>query len=170
MDMDPNERIKMKPQEEEDKDSVLDKLVDMLPFEMHVPGYKFCGPGTKLAERIQRGDVGINPLNEACRQHDLAYNNPNSNRRQADRILAEYTFSRMFAGETPPDERTVAMMTACCMVSKITFEKFFSRIKKIIKKRNKKNKKAKIVKIKEVKKLKDKKSKNKKANDNKNDE
>ena len=133
MDMAPNVRNRLKPQkEEEEKDSVLDNLIDLLPFEMHVPGYKFCGPGTKLAERIQRGDIGINPLDEACRQHDLTYNNPSSNRRQADRILSEYAFSRMFAGETPPDERTVAMMTACCMVSKITFEKFFSRINKAI--------------------------------------
>ena len=125
MDMAPNERDRLNPQEEEEKGSVLDNLIDLLPFEMHVPGYKFFGPGTKLAKHIQRGDIGINPLDEACRQHDLAYNNPSSNRRQADRILAEYAFSRMLASETPPDERTVAMMTACCMVSKITFEKIF---------------------------------------------
>ena len=68
----------------------------------------------------------------------------------------------MLAGEIPPDERTVAMMTACCMVSKITFEKVFSRITKVIKKRNKKNNKSKIDKIKEDKKPKDKKSKAKK--------
>ena len=138
MDMAPNERDRLKPQEEEENNSVLDKLIDLLPFEMHMPGYKFCGPGIRLAERIQRGYIDINPLDEACRQHDLAYNNPSSNHRQADRILAEYAFSHMLAGETPPEERTVAMMTACCMVSKITFEKFFSRIKKVIKKRKKK--------------------------------
>ena len=170
MAMESNDRDRMKPQkEEEEEDSVLDKIIDLLPFEMHVPGYKFCGPGTKLAERIERGDVGINPLDEACRQHDLAYNNPSSNRRQADRILAEYAFSRMLAGETPPDERTVAMMTACCMVSKITFEKFFSRIKKVIKRQNKKNtNKSKIDKIKEDKRSKEKKSKDKKSKDKKN--
>ena len=169
MDMAPNERDRLNPQEEEEKDSVLDNLIDLLPLDMHVPGYKFCGPGTKLAERIERGDVGINPLDEACRQHDLAYNNPSSNRRQADRILAKYAFSRMLAGETPPDERTVAMMTACCMVSKITFEKFFSRIKKVIKRQNKKNtNKSKIDKIKEDKRSKEKKSKDKKSKDKKN--
>ena len=67
----------------------------------------------------------------------------------------------MLPGETPPDERIVAMMTACCMVSKITFEKFCSRIEKVIKKRNKNNK-SKIDKIKEDKKPKGKKSKAKK--------
>ena len=147
----------MNSQEEQEKNSALDALIDLLPFEMHVPHYKFCGPGTKLAERVERGDVGINPLDEACRQPDLAYTDPNSDRRQADRILAQYAFSRMLAEETPSDERTVAMMTACCMVSKITFEKFFSRIKKVMRKRDKKDKKSKRGQIKEDKKKKKKK-------------
>lgn len=126
--------------EADDQNSVLDALVGLLPFEMHVPGYKFCGPGTNLSKRLDRGDEGVNPLDEACREHDIAYSEKNTNRRQADRRLAEQAFSRMLAGETPPDERTVAMMTACCMVSKITFEKFFTRIKKAIKRGDKKKK------------------------------
>jgi len=113
----------------------------MMPFEMHVPGYRFCDHGTKLAERLARGEEGINPLDDACREHDIAYSKKNVDRRQADRILAERAFSRMLAGDTPPDERTFAMLTACCMVSKITFEKFFSRIKKAIKPKSKKTKK-----------------------------
>ena len=148
-------------EEEQEKNSVLDALVDLLPFEMHVPHYKFCGPGTKLAERIERGDIGINPLDEACRQHDLAYTDLNSDRCQADRVLAQYVFSRMLAEETPSDERTVVMMTACCMVSKITFEKFLSRIKNVMRKRDKKNKKSKRDQIKKDKK-KEQKPKNKK--------
>lgn len=121
----------------EEKNTALDSLIDLLPFEMHVPGYKFCGPGTKLLERLERKDVGVNPLDEACRRHDLAYNDKSADRKKADRVLAEYAFSRMLAGKTPPDERTVALMTACCMVSKITFEKLFSRIKRSIKKNKK---------------------------------
>ncbi len=127
-----------KEEEEEVEKSALDAIIDLMPFEMHVPGYKFCGPGTKLSERLARGEVGINPLDEACREHDIAYADKKASRRQADRVLAEKAFSRMIAGETPPDERTFAMMTACCMVSKITFEKFFKRIKKAIKKKDKK--------------------------------
>ena len=143
-------------EEEHEKNSALDALI-----EMHVPHYKFCGPGTKLAERVERGDVGINPLDEACRQHDLVYTDPNSDRRQADRILAQYAFSRMLAEETPSDERTVTIMTAYCMVSKITFEKFFSRIKKSMRKRDKKDKKSKRGQIKEDKKKKKKKKEQK---------
>ena len=142
----------MNSQEEDEKNSALDALIDLLPFEMHVPHYKFCGPGTKLAERVERGDDGINPLDEACRQNDLAYTDSNSDRCQADQVLAQYAFSHMLAEETPSDKRTVAMMTACCMVSKITFEKFFSRIKNVMRKRDKKDKKSKRRQIKKDKK------------------
>ena len=124
-------------QEEPEKNSVLDALIYLTLFEMHVPHYKICGPGTMLAEHIERGDIAISRLNEACRQHDLAYANSNSDRCQADRVLAQYALSRMLAQETPSDKRTVAMMTACCMVSNITFEKFFSRIRNVMRKRDK---------------------------------
>ena len=155
-------------EEDEEKDEDM-YIIDSVPEKYRKKAESLLRRLAELAERIQRGDIGINPLDEACRQHDLAYNNPSSNRRQADRILAEYAFSRMLAGETPPDERTVAMMTACCMVSKITFEKFFSRIKKVIKRQNKKNtNKSKIDKIKEDKRSKEKKSKDKKSKDKKN--
>ena len=42
MDMAPNELDRLKRQE--------DNLIDLPLFEMHVPGYKFCCPVTKLAE------------------------------------------------------------------------------------------------------------------------
>lgn len=137
-------REKEEEEEVKEGDTALDALIDLLPFEMHVPGYKFCGPGTRLAERIERGDVGVNPLDEACREHDLVYaDKKKGDRRKADRVLAEYAFSRMLSDETPGDERTVAMMTACCMVSNITFEKFFSCIKKALKRPDKRKQKKK---------------------------
>jgi len=45
---------------------LIDKLINTLPLEAHMPGYNFCGPGTKLQKRLERGDQGINPLDEAC--------------------------------------------------------------------------------------------------------
>lgn len=29
-------------------DGIIDKIIDKVPFEMHVPGYQFCGPGIHL--------------------------------------------------------------------------------------------------------------------------
>jgi len=45
----------------------------MILFEAHIPGYNFCGPGTKLQKRLERGDQEINPLDEACKVYDIAY-------------------------------------------------------------------------------------------------
>ena len=30
---------------------VLNKVINNLPVEMHIPGYQYCGPGTKLTKR-----------------------------------------------------------------------------------------------------------------------
>lgn len=51
---------------------LLNRTIDALPFELHIPGvYRFCGPGTKLEERLARKERGINQLDELCREHDL---------------------------------------------------------------------------------------------------
>jgi hypothetical protein len=31
----------------------VNSLINKLPFELHIPGYNFCGPGTKLEERLK---------------------------------------------------------------------------------------------------------------------
>lgn len=41
--------------------------------ELHLPGYQFCGPGTKVFKRLRRGDKGINELDKACKLHDIEY-------------------------------------------------------------------------------------------------
>ena len=35
---------------------LLDKTINALSFEVHIPGYQFCGSGTRLAKRLARGD------------------------------------------------------------------------------------------------------------------
>ena len=55
-----------------DNNSPLNNIIDLVPFEMHVPGYQFCEPGTHLEERLERGEIGINPPNKAYRQHGIA--------------------------------------------------------------------------------------------------
>jgi hypothetical protein len=69
----------------------LNNLINKLPFEVHVPGYQFCAPGTKLKERLARGDKGVNPLDSACRTHDNAYENSNNLdiRHKADKLLED---------------------------------------------------------------------------------
>src|SRR5258705_1519397 len=69
--------------------NVLNKLIDKLPIELHIPNYNFCGPGTKLEKRLARGDQGVNELDEACKKHDMAYADESVDRRVADKILAD---------------------------------------------------------------------------------
>jgi len=67
---------------------LVDKLINTLPFGAHIPGYSFCGLGTKLQKRFERGDQGINPLDETGKEHDIAYsqNKTLSERHMADSL------------------------------------------------------------------------------------
>lgn len=75
----------------------INKAIDLLPLEIHFPNYKFCGPGTKLQKRLARHDQPVNPLDEACKQHDIAYYNSSDSktRAEADRNLAERAWERV---------------------------------------------------------------------------
>ena len=49
------------------------------PGEKHIPGYNYCGPGTRLDIRLDEnnqpnpGEEPINAIDQACYIHDLAY-------------------------------------------------------------------------------------------------
>lgn len=51
----------------------------------------------------------------------------------ADHELFEQAFSRIFAKDAESLEKSAALLTACCMISKISFEKFFTSLKKACK-------------------------------------
>ncbi|EFN68993.1 hypothetical protein EAG_02454, partial [Camponotus floridanus] len=70
--------------------------------EFHIPGYQFCGPGTRLRKRLARGDRGINLLDAAWREHDIAYSRSNdlTERHAADKILAEKARNRIGARDS----------------------------------------------------------------------
>lgn len=89
----------------------LNKLINKLPFELHIPGYNYCGPGTKLAKRLARGDRGINPLDNACLTHDLHYSRfkDTLSRNQADKVLAEEAYQRFKAPDASVGEKIAAL-------------------------------------------------------------
>ena len=41
--------------------------------ELHWPGCQYLGPGTKLKQRLARGDPGRNRLDRIAKQHDIDY-------------------------------------------------------------------------------------------------
>ena len=59
--------------------SFLKTLVNKLPFEMHLPGHNFTGPGTKLYRRLnpdgmpKEWSIPINRVDNAAYHHDLCY-------------------------------------------------------------------------------------------------
>lgn len=99
----------------------LNTAINKLPFEIHIPGYKFCGPGTRLQKRLARGDAGINQLDEACKKHDIAYElySDLENRHKADQILAKEAFDRVQHKGAPFTEKLAALGVGAAMKAKL---------------------------------------------------
>jgi Phospholipase A2-like domain len=75
---------------------LINSIINKLPVELHLPGYQYCGPGTRLQKRISRGDPGINELDRACKEHDIAYTNQDlASRHKADHNLELAAWNRV---------------------------------------------------------------------------
>lgn len=100
--------------------SVVNRVIDALPIELHVPGYQYCGPGTNLKTRIARGDPGVNKLDQACKEHDLAYAkySNSTDRLDADRNLSNKAWERVISKDASFGERATALAVAAAMKGK----------------------------------------------------
>lgn len=110
---------------------VINSAINKLPFELHIPGYQYCGPGTKLKKRLERGDPGINPLDKACKSHDIAYEEHKSGKERtiADRLLASAAWKRVKSKDAGLGERTAALAIAAAMKTKIGLSKLGAGLK-----------------------------------------
>lgn len=127
---------------------LVNTIINKLPFELHVPTYQYCGPGTHLEKRLKRNDPGINKLDQACKEHDIAYSNSKNiaDRNQADRILAKSAWDRAKSSDASMAEKAVALGVAGIMKAK-------SKMGMGIKSRKKKNKKLGQIRRNKMKKL-----------------
>ena len=105
-------------------DSIINKFVNNLPFELHlfdpvVGKYSACGPGTKHKERIEKyiqtGDTSHifkNELDKHCFYHDSAYDKHKDvpNRLVADRKLMDGAYQIASDGSKNGYERALAAM------------------------------------------------------------
>lgn len=100
---------------------LLNTVINKLPLELHIPGYNFCGPGTRLQERLLRGDKGINPLDESCKEHDIAYDRFSdlADRHRADQILANKAFERVRSSNSSLGEKLAALAVGATMKAKV---------------------------------------------------
>lgn len=89
--------------------------------ELHLPGYSWCGPGTDIEKRLARGDPGINPLDRACKEHDLFYNQHRDthSRHTADRRLAEAAWQRVKSKDANWKEKSAAWLVTNAMRAKV---------------------------------------------------
>ena len=120
--------------------SLLNSALNALPLpEMHmslppgaasedVPGgsfqntgkYSYCGPFTKLDKRLTQRYRGVNKLDRACLDHDVAYavHKDTTGRNRADDILAAAASSIALADEIPEYEKKDSRLVSAIMSSK----------------------------------------------------
>lgn len=128
---------------------LINSIINKLPVELHIPGYNYCGPGTKLAKRLARGDRGINELDEACKLHDISYSQNKDNlteRHKADKILSEKAWQRFKSTNASVGEKMSALGIVGAMKAKVklgmaynlpnkkTYRKIINKCKKSIEK------------------------------------
>lgn len=102
--------------------SLLNWFINNLPFELHFPGYNYCGPGTKLHERLDRGDKGVNRLDEYCKEHHISYNRFKTlkDRHRADLKLMKMTRKRANAPDTSIGEKIAVRLVNKAMLAKVS--------------------------------------------------
>lgn len=100
---------------------LVNDAINKLPFELHVPSYKFLGPGTKLAKRLMRGDKPKNKLDEAAMEHDIFYRDHKhtKERHQADTVLAKKAMERFRSRDASLGEKLTALGVAGIMKAKV---------------------------------------------------
>lgn len=113
---------------------LVNTLINNLPFELHIPGYQFCGPGTRLQERLARGERGVNELDNACMHHDIAYTSNNSkDRRKADILLMNMAKQRMRSKNAGRGEKLASWAVNKVMKSKVKVGAGVKNFKTVIK-------------------------------------
>jgi len=103
---------------------LLKRAIDVLPLELHISGYQFCGPGTHLEKRLVRSNRGINLLDAACREHNIAYSQSNdlAERQVADKILPKKAQKHIIARNSTLGERAAAAAVWAAIKAKIKID------------------------------------------------
>ncbi|KAJ8911138.1 hypothetical protein NQ315_003314 [Exocentrus adspersus] len=110
---------------------LVNSVINKLPFELHLPGYQ--------------GDPGINSLDTACKQHDLAYdkNQDLAARHKADFELEKRAWEAVKSKNTNLKEKAAAWLVTNIMKTKRRLGMGCKSVK-TIKKRNRKVKTKKV--------------------------
>lgn len=98
----------------------LDCLLEKLP-RIHIWGYNYCGINTDLEKQLAEHIQGINELDCACMEHDIAYSESAAIklRCNADKILVLKAFKRIYARDSCFGERIAAIVVSLLIFFKI---------------------------------------------------
>lgn len=96
---------------------IVNTVIDNLPFELHIPGYKYTGPGTNLDLNLSQGIKPVNKLDEAAMYHDMAYARSDDldKRHEADKVLEYAAWDRVKADDADFGEKAAAYLTTNVM-------------------------------------------------------
>lgn len=85
--------------------------------------YSYCGPKTKVQQRLKEGYKGVNTLDKACKQHDEFYSKYpcTKDRNRADDILANEATKISLDESKPQYERNDARLVTGVMALKSRF-------------------------------------------------
>jgi hypothetical protein len=102
--------------------TLLNKLSNVMP-ELHLKGYKFCGPFTKLARRLLRGDEPLHKLDAGCMKHDIYYRDHEGTKERhiADKELETLAEERSLASDADVHEKNNAAFIRTVMKGKRFF-------------------------------------------------
>lgn len=75
------------------------------------PFYRYCGPGTRLTERLAHNIQPKNKLDELCRTHDIAYSETDDlqERHKSDKILSDKAWDRVRSSDAKIGEKIAAL-------------------------------------------------------------
>lgn len=106
------------------KSSFIDRICESLP-EMHLWGYRYCGPNTNLEQGLASNEQGINELDCACKEHDIAYNESSDPewRCNADKLLVLKAIRRVYAKDSQIGERLAASLVSLLISIKLALSK-----------------------------------------------
>lgn len=109
---------------EHEKKGFIDRFIEKLP-EIHIKGYSYCGPNTDLEIRLARDEPGVNDLDCACKEHDIAYAESRAlkMRYNADKILILKAIGRVFAKDSHVGERFSALIVSSLIYIKMIVSK-----------------------------------------------
>jgi len=99
---------------------LVNSLINNMPFEMHLPGYNYAGPGTNLDLRLAKNIKPKNKLDEAAMHHDIAYSKSKDlkDRHKADLELQEDAWKRVIDPNASIGEKAMAWLTTNTMKAK----------------------------------------------------